>query len=93
MLFALFVITFTHSQYKFPWSKEEQGWVHSSLFVGYYIAQLPSGLLATRFGGKKLTVLGLLVSSVAQLVTPVAASGGLVWLCATRAVAGLSSVG
>nr|KAG5710040.1 hypothetical protein BaRGS_030116 [Batillaria attramentaria] len=28
--------------YKFYWDKTTQGWVHSSLFVGYYISQLPS---------------------------------------------------
>ncbi|KAK7501875.1 hypothetical protein BaRGS_00006961 [Batillaria attramentaria] len=77
--------------YKFYWDKTTQGWVHSSLFVGYYISQLPSGILATRYGGRRVALFGLFFSSAGQLLTPVAASAGVPVLCTVRALAGFAS--
>ncbi|KAL8569690.1 hypothetical protein ACOMHN_005807 [Nucella lapillus] len=77
--------------YKYDWDKTTQGWIHSSLFIGYYVVQLPSGFLATRYGGKRIIIYGLLGSSVAQLLTPWAASVGVACLCVVRGLCGFTT--
>jgi len=46
------------------------GWVLSSFFFGYLITQIPGGWLATRFGGKYVFGVGVLVTSLLTLITP-----------------------
>ena len=49
------------------------GWVLSAFFYGYLITQIPGGYLASRFGGRYVFGLGILLTSVLTLLTPLAA--------------------
>lgn len=44
-----------------------------ALFWGYVAMNVPSGLLADRFGGKRLLFFGILICSVSTILIPVAA--------------------
>ncbi|CAH1397962.1 unnamed protein product [Nezara viridula] len=69
---------------EFDWSEETQGLILSSFFWGYVINQLPGGLMAERWGVKWVLGFGMLISSMATLLTPVVSrtlgSWGLVCL-------------
>lgn len=63
------------------YSDAERGLVLSSFFWGYLWFQLPGGLLADRFGGKRVLGVGVALWSVATFLTPIAtASFGLLLL-------------
>ncbi|CAL1531030.1 unnamed protein product [Lymnaea stagnalis] len=79
----------TDDKWKFNWDKTTQGWALSSFFVGYYVSQLPSGIAAARYGAKKVVVIGLILTSVFQLLTVPAAYYGAGWLYADRILVGI----
>lgn len=54
----------------FKWSQEDQGVILSSFFWGYFITQIPGGILSQRYGGKYVFMLGILFSAVCSLLTP-----------------------
>ena len=55
--------------WRFTWTKSDQGLILSSLFVGYYLSQLPSSLASIRFSPTRVLTLGLLVVSALQVLT------------------------
>ena len=60
------------------YSDAERGLILSSFFWGYLWFQLPGGLLADRFGGKRVLGAGVALWSIATFLTPIAtASFGL----------------
>lgn len=61
---------------KFDWSQKEQGLILSSFFVGYIVTHIPGGLLAQQFGGKYVMAIGIFVSALLTLVTPVTVQYG-----------------
>ena len=71
------------------------GWILSAFFYGYLITQIPGGYLATRFSGKHIYGLGIFLTSVLTLLTPLAAqwSTSIGPLVALRALEGLCEVG
>ncbi|XP_065897730.1 sialin-like isoform X2 [Dysidea avara] len=77
-----------HGQRNFDWSNMEEGWVLSSFFYGYIFTQLPGGWLATKFGGKYVFGVGVLVASLLTLITPLMAYFNLWALVACRVVMG-----
>ena len=82
--------TSVRNPWKFHWNKATQGWVLSSLFMGYYASQLPSGIAAARFSPKKVVVISLVLVSILQaLAVPAARAHNLAWLYADRALTGL----
>ncbi|XP_055314260.1 putative inorganic phosphate cotransporter isoform X3 [Sitodiplosis mosellana] len=54
----------------YGWSQEQQGIILSAFFWGYFITQLPGGLLSQRYGGKYVFMLGILFSAICSLLTP-----------------------
>jgi ACS family sodium-dependent inorganic phosphate cotransporter len=63
------------------YSEAERGLVLSSFFWGYLWFQLPGGLFADRFGGKRVLGAGVALWSIATFLTPIAtASFGLLLL-------------
>jgi len=76
----------------FAWPKEIQGHILGSFFYGYLVSQIPGGLMAERFGAKWVLFVSLGVSTLATLVTPIAAKLGYQALIAVRVVAGIGSV-
>jgi len=68
------------------------GWVLSSFFYGYIFTQIPGGWIATRFGGKYVFGVGVLVTSVLTLITPQMAYINIWALVAVRVVIGVFEV-
>jgi len=76
-------------QQEFGWSQTQKGFVLSSFFIGYMLCLLLSGWLATRFGGKRLLGLAVIVWSVCTLLTPAASAVSLAALVAARIAMGV----
>src|SRR5208282_3294973 len=76
-------------QQQFGWSQTQKGFVLSSFFIGYMLCMLLSGWLATRFGGKRLLGLAVIVWSVFTLLTPPASAVSLSALVAARIAMGV----
>lgn len=49
------------------------GWVLSAFYFGYLFTQIPGGYLASRYGGRYVFGIGILLTSVLTLLTPLAA--------------------
>ncbi|CAL1293168.1 unnamed protein product [Larinioides sclopetarius] len=58
---------------EYNWSPEIQGYVLSAGFLGYVISQLPGGLAAETYGAKRVYLSGVLLASLAHLLSPLAA--------------------
>lgn len=58
---------------EFDWDSKLQGFLLSSFFYGYIITQIPGGYLASKYGGKNLFGVGILMTAVLTLVTPASA--------------------
>ncbi|XP_075224625.1 putative inorganic phosphate cotransporter isoform X2 [Lycorma delicatula] len=75
---------------EFDWSEQAQGVILSAFFWGYILTQVPGGLLAERVGGKHTLALGILISTICTLLTPLAArEGGVLGLIEVRIIMGL----
>jgi len=74
---------------QYHWSGTTKGMVLSSFFVGYLLAMLPGGWLSSRYGGRIVLGIALVLWSLFTLVTPVAAGISLAALLITRAGMGL----
>lgn len=71
------------------WSRQTQGSVLSSFFLGYLLLQVAGGRLADRFGGKAVLGAGVLLWSLFTMLTPPAAQLGLTVLLITRVLMGM----
>lgn len=76
----------------FAWEKEIQGHILGAFFYGYLVSQIPGGLLAERFGGKWILTIFLGISTVATLLTPLAAQQSVALLIVLRVLVGIGSV-
>ncbi|KAM5299734.1 putative small intestine urate exporter isoform 2-T2 [Ctenodactylus gundi] len=77
---------------EFDWSPEIQGVILSSLNYGAFLAPIPTGYVAGIFGAKYVVGVGLLVSSVLTLFTPLAAGAGVALLVVVRVIQGIAQV-
>jgi len=68
----------------FGWSQTEKGFVLSAFFVGYLLFMFVAGLLASRFGGKRVLGCSVLAWSIFTLLTPPAATFSIAVLIAAR---------
>ena len=68
------------------------GWILAAFFYGYIITQIPGGWLATRFGGKWVFGVGVVMTSVFTLFTPLAALSNVEFLIAVRVLEGFFEV-
>lgn len=71
------------------WSQTQKGLVLSSFFVGYIMFMFISGLLANRYGGKRVLGIAVLAWSLFTLLTPMMATLSFGALIATRIGMGL----
>ena len=62
------------------WTKDEFGWVFSSFLMGYALLQIPGGVIADRWSGRKVLVLAFCGFSVFTFLTPWGASAFLLLL-------------
>ncbi|EEB16556.1 sialin, putative [Pediculus humanus corporis] len=74
---------------EYDWSTDVQGVILSSFFYGYILTQLPGGYLAAAYGGKRLFGVGIAVTSLFTLLTPLFTKYSLYLLVAARVVEGL----
>jgi ACS family sodium-dependent inorganic phosphate cotransporter len=68
----------------FGWSQTQKGFVLSAFFVGYLLFMYVAGLLASRFGGKRVLGCSVLAWSIFTLLTPPAATLSMAALIAAR---------
>ena len=68
------------------------GWVLSAFFFGYIITQIPGGYLAGRYGGRFVYGIGILMTSVLTLLTPLAAEIHIGALIGLRVLEGFFEV-
>ena len=74
------------------WDKTIQGHILGSYFYGYLVSQILGGLLAENYGGKWVLVGFLGLSSVATILTPLAAQVHYGFLIFMRVLVGIGSV-
>ncbi|XP_049305513.1 putative inorganic phosphate cotransporter [Bactrocera dorsalis] len=61
---------------EYAWSEQTKSLLLSSFFWGYLVMQIPSGMLAQRFGGKVVLLCGVAISGLLALLTPYSAQLG-----------------
>jgi ACS family sodium-dependent inorganic phosphate cotransporter len=71
------------------WSETEKGLVLSSFFIGYMAMQIVGGVLADKYGGKRVMLWSLVAWSVFTVLTPIAASASFAMLILVRIGLGL----
>ncbi|CAN7999053.1 unnamed protein product, partial [Ixodes hexagonus] len=74
---------------KFIWNEYQQGIALGAFFYGYVVTQIPGGRLAERFGAKWLYGVGVLITALLTLLTPVAATWSFYAFVALRVMMGL----
>ena len=79
-------------QWYYGWDTRTQGWILSAFFIGYYVVQIPAGLLIQRFGAKRVTVGGALCLSMLQGVAVAAPRFGTPYFIVTMVLAGVANV-
>lgn len=77
-----------HEQY-FEWNSQQKGLVLSSFFYGYICTQFVGGYLGYHFGGNKIFAIGIGVTSLLTLLTPIAANFSIYMLLAVRIIEGI----
>lgn len=68
------------------------GWILAAFFYGYILTQIPGGWLAERIGGKWVFGVGVVMTSVFTLLTPLAATFSVGFLIAVRVLEGFFEV-
>ena len=76
----------------FTWERQTQGVILGSFFYGYIFTQIPGGWLATKFGGKRIFLIGIGATSVLTILTPILTRVGTGFLISTRILEGLFEV-
>ncbi len=71
------------------WTPEKQGLALSAFFIGYIFTQILGGRLADKYGAKIVLAVGVVVWSLATLLTPPAAFMGFAVLIAMRIIMGV----
>ncbi|CAD5113020.1 DgyrCDS2222 [Dimorphilus gyrociliatus] len=75
----------------FEYDKPQQGHILGGFFYGYLISQIPGGILAEKFGGKKVFLIFSSISTLATILTPIGAHLGFGYLIALRVLVGFGS--
>lgn len=73
----------------FDWNSQQKGLVLSSFFYGYICTQFVGGYLGYHFGGNIIFAVGIGVTSLLTLLTPVAAQYSIYMLLAVRIIEGI----
>ena len=75
------------------WSQTQKGFVLAAFFVGYLLFMFVAGLLANRFGGKRVLGCSVLAWSIFTVLTPPAATLSIAVLIAARIAMGVGEAG
>ncbi|EDW08139.1 putative inorganic phosphate cotransporter [Drosophila mojavensis] len=73
----------------YSWDTSNKSLILSSFFWGYVVSQVPSGLLAKRFGAKYVISLSTAVGGVLCFFHPLAAEGSWIYICVLRVLTGI----
>ena len=73
----------------FLWDESQQGIILGMFFYGYVLTQVPGGRMAEIVGGKWLMGVGVLITAVFTLLTPLAAVANIYLLYTVRIIEGL----
>ena len=79
----------TGIEQEFDWSSTQKGLVLSSFFYGYITTQLIGGFLASKYGGNVIFGIGIGVTALLTLFTPLAAKWSIYALVAVRIIEGV----
>ncbi len=63
-----------------------------AFFYGYILTQIPGGWLATKFGGKRVFLVGIAATSFLTVLTPALTKAGVGFLITVRIFEGLFEV-
>ncbi|KAJ8959058.1 hypothetical protein NQ318_022314 [Aromia moschata] len=74
---------------EFNWDEATQGIVLGSFFYGYVLTQVPGGRLAELFGGKLVYGIGVLVTALFTLLSPIAARTNFTLFIIVRVLEGM----
>ncbi|XP_055695674.1 sialin-like [Lutzomyia longipalpis] len=74
---------------RYDWNKSEQGLLLGAYFWGYLISAIPGALLAERYGGKTITTIIHLLSTILTALGPLLAGCGFVPMYMCRLLTGL----
>lgn len=77
---------------RYDWSAKDQGLLLGAYFYGYLITSLPGGVLAERFGAKRIAGWFLMAGAALTALTPVVSTLGVGPVFALRFLTGLSGV-
>ncbi|XP_048238877.1 uncharacterized transporter slc-17.2-like [Haliotis rufescens] len=77
---------------EFFWSKSEQAGILSASFYGYMVTQIPAGILASKYGGKHVVFIGMLIGSITTLLLPIGARTSIYLVYVLRVILGASQV-
>ena len=73
----------------FDWSSKTQGLILSAFAYGYMITQIPAGLWAGKFGGKRIFGICIFASGILNLLVPSGAHAGVGFMFAIQVITGL----
>ena len=77
----------------FNWNEQMQGFVLAAFFYGYVTTQIPGGVMAQRFGGKRLLLFGIFWTAVLTILTPLFTRlGDFPAIMVTRILEGIGEV-
>ncbi|KAH9504502.1 hypothetical protein Btru_062944 [Bulinus truncatus] len=74
---------------EYNWTAQMRGQILASFFYGYIVTQLPGGFLSHRYGGKYVFGIGIFITALFTLVTPLVASWSPYLLIGCRVIEGL----
>jgi ACS family sodium-dependent inorganic phosphate cotransporter len=80
--------TVSYDQY-FNWNSQQKGLVLSSFFYGYITTQFIGGLVAAKIGGNRIFGIGIGMTAILTLLTPLAAKQNFYVLLAVRIIEGV----
>ncbi|KAF8564745.1 hypothetical protein P879_10003 [Paragonimus westermani] len=75
----------------FLWDSQTRGHILGVFFWGYLIGQIPSGIIAQKFGARRVVLVSLVILGCATALIPLAVFYSIYMLYAFRIVAGLAS--
>lgn len=73
----------------FNWSAEQQSIILGSFFYGYVLTQVPGGRIAEIFGGKLVYGVGVLLTAIFTILSPIAAYVDFKFFIVVRVLEGL----
>ncbi|XP_055604465.1 sialin-like [Uranotaenia lowii] len=78
-----------HYESDFQWDSKVKGFILSSFFYGYLITMLPGGYIANKLGAHNVYGVGIAVTSLLTLLTPLATTAGAWCLILVRVLVGM----